>query len=84
MQKEDKKSGRKRPSSQITSAEVQSEKESSFENSSIPMEQAEFQKKLFHLICGMMQSLREMSSAKEYKECSKYLLEELNVLLKLS
>ena len=48
------------------------------------MEQTEFQKKLFHLICGMMQSLREMSSAKEYKECSKYLLAELNVLLKFS
>ena len=53
------------------------------ENASIPSSSEEFQTKLFHLICLLMQSVRNVSSPKELEESSKYLLTELTVLCTL-
>lgn len=51
------------------------------EDASIPTASEEFQSKLFHLICVLLQSIRNASSAKELEESSKYLLTELTVFV---
>lgn len=51
------------------------------EDASIPAASEEFQSKLFHLICVLLQSIRNASSPKELEESSKYLLTELTVFV---
>lgn len=51
------------------------------EDASIPAGSEEFQSKLFHLICVLLQSIRNACSPKELEESSKYLLTELTVFV---
>ena len=50
------------------------------DDAAIPCGSEEFQSKLFHLICVLLQAIRNASSPKELEEAGKYLLPELTVI----
>ena len=82
IETENKKGKRKRSAKEISAVETTAEEpRTGLEDASIPAASEEFQSKLFHLICVLLQSIRNASSAKELEESSKYLLTELTVFV---
>ena len=82
IETQNKKGKRKRSVKEITAVETTAEEpRTGLEDASIPAGSEEFQSKLFHLICVLLQSIRNACSPKELEESSKYLLTELTVFV---
>ena len=82
IETQNKKGKRKRSAKEITAVETTAEEpRTGLEDASIPAGSEEFQSKLFHLICVLLQSIRNACSPKELEESSKYLLTELTVFV---